>query len=75
MLWVPRVQELPHARGSVLQWTLADMEGVTSPMVYVGAPLAAFAWHVEDHSLASINFSHCGSTKIWCAPAIPNTGD
>ncbi|KAF3971608.1 hypothetical protein CMV_004807 [Castanea mollissima] len=44
-----------------------EMEGVTSPMVYIGMLFSWFAWHVEDHELHSMNFLHTGSAKTWYA--------
>lgn len=44
-----------------------DVQGVTSPMVYIGMLFSWFAWHVEDHDLHSMNFLHTGAPKTWYA--------
>lgn len=41
------------------------MEGIQSPYVYVGSPLTAFAFHLEDGNLNSINYLHRGKPKVW----------
>ena len=34
-----------------------------------GKPGSLFAWHVEDRHLASLNYGHNGSPKLWWAAA------
>jgi hypothetical protein len=43
--------------------------GVMMPWLYVGSCLSAFCWHIEDHSLYSVNYLHvsgkgCDSTTL-----------
>ena len=41
------------------------LKGINSPYLYFGSERTMFAWHVEDYNMASINFQHFGSPKIW----------
>mgnify|MGYP001802970173 CR=1 FL=1 len=41
------------------------LEGINSPYLYFGSYRTMFAWHVEDYNMASINYQHFGSPKIW----------
>ncbi|KAK9817663.1 hypothetical protein WJX72_000349 [[Myrmecia] bisecta] len=59
------LQVLPQQDKSVLRLLQEDVQGVTSPMLYVGMLFASFCWHVEDHSLYSINYQHFGAAKTW----------
>lgn len=61
--WNMRV--VPRTRGSLLKFMKDDIPGVTTPMVYVGMMFSWFAWHVEDHELHSLNYSHLGAGKVW----------
>jgi hypothetical protein len=47
------------------EWGIADMPGVTAPYLYIGSYRSAFAWHVEDVDLYSINYLHFGAPKVW----------
>jgi hypothetical protein len=51
----------------VLRLVRGDVDGISTPMLYIGMLFATFAWHVEDHYLYSINFQHEGAAKTWCA--------
>mmetsp|Transcript_8939 Transcript_8939/g.14210 ORF Transcript_8939/g.14210 Transcript_8939/m.14210 type:complete len:534 (-) Transcript_8939:145-1746(-) len=47
-----------------------DIKGVTVPWLYCGMMFSSFCWHCEDNHLASINYVHKGSPKVWyVAPA------
>ena len=39
------------------------MPGINSPFIYVGEAGSAFAMHIEDKALFSINFLHTGATS------------
>ncbi len=58
-------QALPHAPGSTLRLLSGQIPGVSTPMLYIGMLFATFAWHIEDHSLYSINYHHYGAPKTW----------
>lgn len=60
---------LSQARGSVLRFVREDVggrpiTGLMVPWVYVGSCFSAFAWHIEDHGLYSINYNHMGAPKV-----------
>ncbi|KAL6783768.1 hypothetical protein ACKKBF_B05720 [Auxenochlorella protothecoides x Auxenochlorella symbiontica] len=61
------VNNMPRGRGSVLRHALGEelITGVMVPWLYVGSALSAFAWHVEDHALYSVNYHHMGAEKVW----------
>lgn len=61
------LQVIARSRGSLTRFMPDDVQGVTSPMVYIGMLFSWFAWHVEDHELHSMNFLHMGSPKTWYA--------
>lgn len=50
--------------GSVLKDGLEkDIQGVTTPYLYIGSWKAMFPWHKEDLDLYSINYLHFGKPK------------
>ena len=58
-------QVLPTLSNSTLRLRPFDIPGVTTPMLYIGMLFSAFAWHVEDQHLYSINYQHQGAAKTW----------
>lgn len=42
-----------------------ELEGILSPFLYIGMRHTAFAWHVEDSYLLSVNVLHQGAPKTW----------
>lgn len=54
-----------RAEGSLLKFMKQEIQGVTSPMVYIAMMFSWFAWHVEDHDLHSLNYLHMGAGKTW----------
>jgi hypothetical protein len=64
------LQSFSDLPGSALRHCISPAPGVTTPMLYIGMLYATFAWHVEDHFMYSINYSHAGASKVWyCVPA------
>lgn len=61
------INNMPFNSGSVLRYINVDelITGVMVPWLYIGSCLSAFCWHVEDHSLYSINYLHTGAPKVW----------
>jgi JmjC domain, hydroxylase len=59
------LQSFASQDGCPLRHTPYSVPGVSSPMLYIGALYATFAWHVEDHWLCSINYHHAGGAKVW----------
>ncbi|MEW5310086.1 MAG: hypothetical protein WDW38_001916 [Sanguina aurantia] len=61
------VNNMPYNKGSALRYMDVDelITGVMVPWLYVGSCLSAFCWHIEDHSLYSINYLHMGAHKVW----------
>lgn len=66
------MQMIGKSKDSVLRHLHGDIPGITSPMLYLGALFATFYWHVEDHSMHSINYLHAGAAKTWYG--IPSHG-
>ncbi len=64
-------QVLPTLANSTLRLRAFDVPGVTTPMLYIGMLFSAFAWHVEDQYLYSINYQHQGAAKTWYG--VPST--
>eukprot|EP00004_Rigifila_ramosa_P018634 TRINITY_DN4660_c0_g1_i4.p2 TRINITY_DN4660_c0_g1~~TRINITY_DN4660_c0_g1_i4.p2 ORF type:complete len:177 (-),score=26.44 TRINITY_DN4660_c0_g1_i4:766-1296(-) len=54
-----------NALDSLLSQLCLGIAGVTSPYLYAGSGMSAFAWHVEDTNLYSINYLHFGHPKTW----------
>lgn len=42
-----------------------DLPGVLTPFLYLGMKNTAFAMHVEDDLLGSVNIVHSGESKHW----------
>lgn len=60
------LSELTDAPASVLLPSVCRaISGVTTPWLYVGSLFGAFAWHVEDLHLYSLNTLHTGAPKSW----------
>lgn len=59
------LKHLSRLPNSTLRLLDTAIPGVTDPMLYIGMLFSMFAWHVEDHSLYSINYHHCGAPKTW----------
>lgn len=59
------LKHLSRLPNSTLRLLETAIPGVTDPMLYIGMLFSMFAWHVEDHSLYSINYHHCGAPKTW----------
>ncbi|KAG1665572.1 hypothetical protein FOA52_000719 [Chlamydomonas sp. UWO 241] len=58
---------MTRSKDSVLRYVRCKelVTGVMMPWLYVGSCMSAFCWHVEDHSLYSVNYLHMGAPKIW----------
>ncbi|KZO99524.1 JmjC-domain-containing protein [Calocera viscosa TUFC12733] len=61
------VSKLPNPLSRLLGITNRKLPGVNTPYLYFGMWRAAFAWHVEDMDLYSINYIHFGAPKLWWA--------
>jgi hypothetical protein len=61
------VASLPNPLTRLLDLTGRKLPGVNTPYLYFGMWRAAFAWHVEDMDLYSINYIHFGAPKLWWA--------
>ena len=48
-----------------LQKEMDDIEGITTPMTFIGQPYTPFCIHREDCALCSISYMYYGETKIW----------
>lgn len=59
--------EIAKLNGTALSVIEHDIEGVTSPYLYIGMCGSFFCWHTEDNDLYSINYLHEGSNKTWYA--------
>lgn len=59
------LKHLSRLPNSTLRLLETAIPGVTDPMLYIGMLFSMFAWHVEDHSLYSMNYHHCGAPKTW----------
>lgn len=44
---------------------IKDVEGVYSPMLFIGTEKSMFPLHVEDFAFSSFNFHHGGCEKVW----------
>lgn len=42
-----------------------QIEGIHTPVVYVGMKHMAFAWDVEDYRLFSFDIHYRGEPKLW----------
>ena len=52
--------EIAKLNGTALSVIEHDIEGVTSPYLYIGMCGSFFCWHTEDNDLYSINYLHEG---------------
>ena len=59
------LSQLPNHPQSVLQHVKQQLKGLNTPWLYLGMMFATFCFHVEDHALFSINYSHTGAPKTW----------
>lgn len=59
------LQRLGKSSWSLLRHAPMEYPGITTPMLYIGSLFATFFWHVEDHWMHSINYSHYGAIKTW----------
>jgi len=59
------LNNLPTAKGSVLQYLRTPINGINVPWLYIGMLFATFCWHNEDNYLYSISYSHFGAVKQW----------
>lgn len=59
------LNNLPFAKGSLLNYVDHSISGMTIPWLYIGAKYSTFCWHVEDHYTFSANYCHFGATKKW----------
>jgi len=59
------LNNLPTAKGSVLQYLRTPINGINVPWLYIGMLFATFCWHNEDNYLYSINYNHFGAVKQW----------
>jgi hypothetical protein len=59
------LKHLSRIPNSTLCLLETDIPGVTDHMLYIGMFFSMFSWHVEDHSLYSMNYHHCGAPKTW----------
>eukprot|EP01083_Nonionella_stella_P147766 466748_1 len=41
------------------------VNGVTSPMLYIGMKHSTFTWHFEDNKSYSASFHHVGASRTW----------
>lgn len=66
------LNNLPRARGSLLDEITDEIDGVNIPWLYMGMLFATFCWHNEDHHLNSCNYMHKGAPKTWSGGTVGN---
>ncbi|EFJ35938.1 hypothetical protein SELMODRAFT_404286 [Selaginella moellendorffii] len=56
---------LAKLQGSLLRFMPGEVQGVTSPLLYIAMLFSHWSWRTESHDLHFVDYLHLGAPKTW----------